>query len=75
MNKIYCSLFNLLFLILFTMWFINELIQTPVTTPIVNDNITRNPGVTAKNTNIEIIKHISTAKNDAIIIILLSFII
>jgi hypothetical protein len=47
--------------------------QTPVTTPIANDSITRNPGVIAKNSNPEIIKHISTPKNDEIIIILLFF--
>ena len=49
--------------------------QTPVTIPIVNDKIIRNPGVTAKNNNIIIIKHINTAKNDVIIINLLFFII
>jgi hypothetical protein len=49
--------------------------QTPVTIPIVNDKIIRNPGVTAKNNNIIIIKHINTAKNDVIIINLLFFMI
>jgi len=37
--------------------------------PITNDNIIRNEGVTAYNSKAVIIKHINTAKNDAIIII------
>jgi hypothetical protein len=42
--------------------------------PIANDNTMRNEGVTAKNSNVVIIKHISTAKNEAIIITFLFFI-
>ena len=53
---------------------INKVIQTPVMMPIANDNTIRNEGVTAKNSNVVKIKHISTAKNDAIIITFLFFI-
>jgi len=42
--------------------------------PTVKDNITRNLGVTAKNSKAVITKQISTAKNDEMIIIFLSFI-
>ena len=49
--------------------------HTPVMIPIANDNTIRNVGVTAKNSNVVIIKHISTAKNEAIIITFLFFII
>ena len=49
--------------------------HTPVMIPIANDNTIRNVGVTAKNSNVVIIKHIRTAKNEAIIITFLFFII
>lgn len=71
---------NLLFifrpfnLIIFIMLRINKVIQTPLKRPIINDNITKNLGLTVPNRNNEIIKHIRTAKNDAIIINILFFI-
>jgi len=39
--------------------------------PITNDTIIRNPGVTAKKSNVLIIMHISTARTDEMIITLL----
>lgn len=50
------------------------MIQTPVMIPVMNDNIIRNLGVTAKKSSAVIIKQISTATNEVTMIIFLSFI-
>jgi hypothetical protein len=52
----------------------NKVIQTPVIIPIANANVIRNEGLTAINSKVASIKHIITAKKDAIIIDFLSFI-
>jgi hypothetical protein len=59
---------------IFTRWYISEVIQTPVMIPVMNDNIIRNLGVTAKKSRAVIIKQISTATNEVPIMIFLSFI-
>ena len=53
---------------------IDKVIKTPVMIPIVNANIIKRVGLTAKNSNAIIIKHINTAKNDTVIIKNLFFI-
>ena len=59
---------------IFTRWYIIEVIQTPVMIPVMNDNIIRNLGVTAKKSRAVNIKQISTATSEVPIMIFLSFI-